>query len=67
MFTYRDIIKDKAEALAYAAEFGSQDEIKHRLHDLADFAKTVAFKLRAPAFSLGQDFYDDLAVALEAG
>lgn len=36
-YTYRDIIKAKAEALARAAAYGSDYEIKLCLHDLAMF------------------------------
>ena len=39
MHTYREIIKVKAEALARAADFGSDETIRACLHDLVMFSK----------------------------
>lgn len=40
-YTYRDIIKAKAAALACEAEFGDDLAIKASLHDLVMFAKRM--------------------------
>ena len=66
MHNYREILKAKAAALAYEAEFGADETIKLVLEDLVKFGGHVAYKFRkSQNFHLGQDFYEVLADDLE--
>ena len=61
-YTYREIIKAKAAALAREAEFGSDVTIKLCLHDLVMFAKRMR---RIGPMSLSY-VYDEQKGLLEA-
>lgn len=59
-YTWRDIIKAKAEALAREAVYGDDLSIGLTLDDLENFNHRVQRKMRDNAFHLGAEFTEEL-------
>jgi hypothetical protein len=49
-YTYRDIIKAKAEGLAHEGAYGTSEQIKASLRDLEGFIRQIRRELNVPSF-----------------